>query len=257
MTLRPLGKNGPAVSPIGFGAFKIGRNEKTKYDRAYALPDDAEVDRLVKGLIDLGINYFDTAPAYGLSEERLGRALRGRRDQVVLATKAGETFENGESRYDFSAQAITASVHRSLSRLDTGVLDVVLLHSDGRDKFILEESGAVPALMKLRESGLIRKIGLSGKTPQGALAALEWADVLMVEYHLEDRSHEEVIAEAARRGAGVVVKKAMASGRLNPAAALSFVLKNPHVCCAVVGSLSLDNMRGNLEIARSAAKISS
>lgn len=245
-----LGSRGPLVSPIGFGAFKIGRNQKTKYGQAYDLPDDAEVSRLLNGLLDLGINYFDTAPAYGVSETRLGAAIGHRRSEFTLSTKVGETFENGISTYDFSHSAIEASVARSLKRLRTDALDVVFLHSPGDDLAILNDSDAVPSLIRLRESGAVQAIGLSAKTPEGALAALDWADVLMVEYHLDDRSHEAAIDAAANAGLGVVVKKGLGAGQLPAAEAIRFVLANPGVSTMVVGSLSLEHMRANLDAAQ-------
>src|SRR5437762_11531834 len=103
MKPRPLGRSGIAVTPIGFGAFKIGRNEKTKYAASYALPDEAAVERLLCGLLDMGVAYIDTAPAYGLSEERIGRAISHRRREFTLSSKVGESFQRGESQYDFSA----------------------------------------------------------------------------------------------------------------------------------------------------------
>jgi len=249
MKPRPLGKTGLLVSPIGFGAFKIGRNEKTKYREAYALPDDAAVERLLDGLLDLGVTHFDTAPAYGLSEERIGRVLSHRRNEFTLSTKVGETFENGRSHYDFSAAAVRASIERSLRRLQTDVLDVVFIHSNGEDLAILESTETVPALLAARQAGLVRAVGFSGKTPEGARRALEWADAIMVEYHLEDRSHEAVIAVAGGQGVGVVIKKGLASGALAPADAIRFLLKNPAVGCAVIGGLNLEHLRANVEIA--------
>jgi aryl-alcohol dehydrogenase-like predicted oxidoreductase len=247
---RRLGTAGPLVSPIGFGAFKIGRNQKTKYGQPYELPSEAEVSRLLNGLLDLGITYFDTAPAYGLSEERLGRAIAHRRREFTLSTKVGETFENGESTYDFSQPAISAGVARSLRRLQTDVLDAVLLHSPGDDLAILDQTDAVPTLIRLRESGAVKAIGLSAKTPQGARAALEWADCVMVEYHLHDRSHEAAIAAVAEHGIGVVVKKGLSAGHLSADEAIRFVLANPGVSTMVVGSLSLEHMRVNLQVAK-------
>jgi aryl-alcohol dehydrogenase-like predicted oxidoreductase len=253
--LRPLGRTGFSVSPIGFGAFKIGRNQKTKYAASYDLPSDEQVSELLGGLLDLGINYIDTAPAYGTSEERIGRAISGRRSEFVLATKVGETFSEGASTYDFSAAAIRGSVERSLTRLKTPAIDVLLLHSDGRDAWIQTQTDAVPALQQLKAQGLVRAIGLSGKTVEGARQALAWADLLMVEYHLRDRSHEAFIAEAAARGVGIVVKKGLASGDLPAEEAIRFVLDNPHVTSLVVGGLSLDHFRANLAVAQSAAKV--
>jgi aryl-alcohol dehydrogenase-like predicted oxidoreductase len=251
--LRPLGRSGFSLSPIGFGAFKIGRNQKTKYSSSYELPSDEQLATLLNGLLDLGINYIDTAPAYGTSEERIGRAIAGRRSEFVLATKVGETFEAGVSHYEFSTEAIRNSVARSLERLKSPTIDVLLLHSDGRDEWIQSQTDAVPTLQDLKQKGLARAIGLSGKTVAGARQALEWADVLMVEYHLRDRSHESLIAEAAARGVGVVVKKGLASGELPAGEAIGFVLDNPHVTSLVVGGLSLEHFRDNLAIAEHAS----
>ncbi len=249
MVKRRLGRTGIEASPIGFGAFKIGRNTGVKYPQAYDLPDGDAVARLIDGLLDLGINYIDTAPAYGLSEERLGAALSGRRGEVVLSTKVGETFENGRSTYDFSALGIRESVQRSLRRLRTETIDLVLIHSDGDDMRILDQTDAVPTLTALRDEGVVRAIGLSGKTVEGARAALSWSDVLMVEYNDRDRTHAGLIAEAAERGVGVVVKKGLASGRLDPEQAIRFVLGTKGVSSLVVGSLNLEHIRDNVMVA--------
>ncbi len=249
MVKRRLGRSAIEVSPIGFGSFKIGRNTGVKYPQAYELPDDDAVARLIDGLLDLGINYIDTAPAYGLSEERLGAVLSGRRGDLVLSTKVGETFENGRSTYDFSTEGIRASVQRSLQRLRTQMIDLVLIHSDGNDMRILAETDAVPTLTALRDEGVIRAIGLSGKTVEGARAALSWSDVVMVEYNDRDRTHAGMIAEAADRGVGVVVKKGLASGRLAPEQSIRFVLGTAGVSSIVVGSLNLDHITENVAIA--------
>jgi aryl-alcohol dehydrogenase-like predicted oxidoreductase len=244
--LRTLGTTGLQLPALGFGAFKIGRNQGIKYPTGYELPDDATVDRLLNGALDLGLTLIDTAPAYGVSEERIGRCLARRRRDFVLSTKVGETFENGVSHYDYSGTAIRASLERSLRRLQTDVLDLVFIHSQGEDLAIQRETDVVSILQDFRQRGLIRAIGLSGKTVAGAELALDWADVVMVEYHLDDRSHEPVIAAAARRRAGVVVKKALASGRLPAREALDFVLANSAVDCAVIGGLNLEHLRDNV-----------
>jgi aryl-alcohol dehydrogenase-like predicted oxidoreductase len=249
MVQRPLGKTGLMVSPLAFGAFKIGRNQKTKYAQGYDLPSDAEVDQLLNGVLDLGINLIDTAPAYGVSEERIGQAIAHRRRDYVLSTKVGETFENGRSAYDFSRAAIIYSIHRSLKRLRTEVLDLVLIHSNGEDMEILRRSDAVETLQFLRSQGMIRFIGLSGKTVEGAQSAMAWADVLMVEYHPQDITHEAVIACAIEKRIGVLVKKPLASGRITPNEALPFILKKP-VSSIVIGGLNLEHVRENVQCAR-------
>ncbi|MCE9545597.1 MAG: aldo/keto reductase [Planctomycetia bacterium] len=247
---RRLGRRGPLVSPIGFGAFKIGRNQNTKYGAEYELPDDRAVAQLLNSLLDLGINYIDTAPAYGLSEARIGAAIGHRRHEFTLSTKVGETFANGASAFDFSRAAIESSVHASLQRLKCEAVDFVFIHSNGDDMQILDHTDAVPTLLDLRAAGLVKGIGLSGKTVAGAQAALRWADAIMVEYHLDDQTHESVIAEAAANGVGVVIKKGLSAGKLPTADAIRFVLANKNVSSLIVGSLSAEHMSENLAMVR-------
>ncbi len=251
MQRNSLGKTGLEVSPIGFGAFKIGRNQKTKYPEQYSLPSESESERLLNSVLDLGINLIDTAPAYGLSEQRIGQAISHRRDEFVLATKTGECFEQGESIYDYSAQATRASIEQSLRRLKTEWLDIVYIHSDGRDEWIQQQTDVVETLQRFKEQGVIRLIGFSGKTAEGAELAMNWADVLMVEYHSENRSCADVMAKANEAGLGVVVKKGLASGHLPAEQAIRFVLSKRHVHCMVIGGLNESHLRLNCEIAGS------
>lgn len=248
MAPRRLGRTGFDLSPIGFGAFKIGRNQQIKYAHEFALPDEREVERLLNGVLDLGITYIDTAPAYGLSEERIGRAIAHRTNEFVLSTKVGETFANGRSSFDFSKRAVRESMARSRARLRVETLDVVFVHSDGNDRRVLMETDAVATLIDLRTRGEISAIGFSGKTVEGARLALDWADAIMVEYHLNDRSHEEVIRAAAAREVGVIIKKPLASGALQPHQAIPFLLANAHVSSIVIGGLNLEHVRENLRI---------
>lgn len=250
MVPKRLGKTDLSVTPVGFGAFKIGRNTGIKYAAGYDLPDAQEVSRLLNGVLDLGVNYIDTAPAYGISEQRIGETIARRREEYVLSTKVGETYEDGQSTYDFSSQTIRYSITLSLQRLRTDVLDLVFIHSDGNDLHILNNTDTVETLQQLRDEGLVRAIGMSGKTAEGAAAALTWADAIMVEYHLDDRSHEAVIRQAAEAGVGVVVKKGLASGKLAPDQAIRFVLKNPGVTSLVIGGLNLEHFAENVRAAQ-------
>jgi aryl-alcohol dehydrogenase-like predicted oxidoreductase len=252
MHIRPLGRTGLEVSVLGFGAFKIGRNRGIKYQQGYELPDDQTVERLMATVRGLGISYIDTAPAYGTSEERLGKVLAQHQHGEVISTKVGETFQDGVSLYDYSPESTRASVERSARRLGRDVLDVVLVHSDGNDLPIQDATGVVETLLALKAEGRVRAVGFSGKTTEGAFRALEWADVLMVEFHIEDPSHEEVIGEAHNRGIGVVVKKGLASGQLPAAEAIGFVLAHPGVSSLIVGSLDALHLAENAEAAKRA-----
>jgi len=246
---RPLGRTGLQVSPIGFGAFKIGRNQNAKYPSPYDLPDVEDAAKILHGVLDLGVNLIDTAPAYGLSEQRIGKALATRRDEFTICTKVGETFHDGKSRYDYSLDAIRHSVEQSLQNLCRDVLDIVLIHSNGEDLKIINETDAVATLQQLQQEGKVGAIGFSGKTVTGTEAALPWAEIVMVTYNLEDQPHEGVIKAAEGAGVGVLVKKGFGSGHLDPAGSIRFVLEKPFVSSLIVGSLNLEHLRDNVRIA--------
>lgn len=238
------------LSPVGFGAFKIGRNQGIKYESAYDLPDDRAVDSLLHAVLDMGINLIDTAPAYGISEERIGAALGRRRSEFFLTTKVGESFEDGVASYDFSPKGVRESVARSLRRLRTDHVDLLSIHAHRDDVRVLQEPGLVETLIDLRQRGDTRAIGFSGYTVEANRAALAWADALMVCYHPEDESLAEVMREASAMGRMILVKKGLSSGRIPPARAIPWILSNPAVTSVVIGSLSVDHLRENLRLAR-------
>ncbi|MBY0313781.1 MAG: aldo/keto reductase [Phycisphaerales bacterium] len=228
MEQRPLGNTGLMVSPIGLGTVKLGRNRGVKYPggEGFALPSDDQATELLHIASELGVNLIDTAPAYGESERRLGELMKrsawfGGRDRWVICTKVGEEFDSqsAASTYDFSAMAVKASVERSMRRLGVDVLDVVLVHSDGRDEWILESSGAMDALRELRRRGLVRAIGLSAKGVDGGLASVRKSegacDVVMLTYNARERAEGVVIDAARPRGVGVLVKKGLLSGHID------------------------------------------
>ncbi|MBP3362322.1 MAG: aldo/keto reductase, partial [Pseudomonas sp.] len=185
---RPLGSTGLLVSPLGLGTVKLGRDQGVKYPSGFKIPDDNEAQMLLKLSRDLGINLIDTAPAYGRSEERLGPLLRGQRQDWVIVSKVGEEFVDGQSSHDFSAAHTRRSVERSLQRLETDFIDLVLVHSDGNDLAVLNECEVYETLAELNREGKIRGFGLSGKTVEGGLKALETGDCAMVTYNLNEQA---------------------------------------------------------------------
>ena len=164
MQHRELGKTGLRVSLLGLGAVAFGRTDGLKYAATPRLPSMRDLSELLTAARDAGVNLIDTAPAYGVSEERLGELLRGRRDEWVLCTKVGEIFESGTSRWDFSPEHTRRSVHESLRRLRTDRLDVVLVHSNGDDLEIMLNLGTLQMLAQLKQEGSIRAFGMSHKT---------------------------------------------------------------------------------------------
>ncbi|MEM8783686.1 MAG: aldo/keto reductase [Planctomycetota bacterium] len=247
---RALGQTGLSVSPIGLGTVKLGRTRKLRYAEPFALPTEEEAAAVLHGALDAGVNLIDTAAAYGLAEERIGRHLADRRDEFVLSTKAGEVFDEAadRSRFDFTAAGLTASLERSLRALRTDRVEALLLHSDGRDLDVMHDD-AVGRLLDFKRQGKARCVGVSSKTVAGAEAALKWADLLMVAFHADDESHRAVIREADARGVGVIVKKGLASGRHDASAAVRFLMGEPAVHAAVVGTRSLEHLRANVAVA--------
>lgn len=254
--LRPLGDTGLTVSALGLGTVKIGRDRGVKYPSAFTIPDDDAVRELLARARDLGVNLIDTAPAYGNSEERLGDLLEDRRHWVIVS-KVGEEFENGESRFDFSPEHTRASVERSLRRLNTDYIDCVLVHSDGNDLAVLRQ-GTLDVLNELRKEGKVRATGLSGKTVEGGLAALEKSDVAMVTYNLNEDRERPVIDYAAAHHKGILIKKAFASGHLDGTladpvqASLDRVLGTAGVSAVIAGTVNPAHLEENVLKARRA-----
>jgi aryl-alcohol dehydrogenase-like predicted oxidoreductase len=239
------------VTVLGWGAFKIGRNEGIKYPTGYDLPSDEASRNLVHAVVDMGIGVIDTAPAYGVSEARLGAALGARRERVFLSTKVGETFEDGRSTFDFSGPAVERSLMRSLERLRTPRVDAAWVHSDGDDLAILRDGTAVLALETMKRNGSVGCVGFSPKSLEGAMACINHGgiDALMLELHPQDRSMLPAAERAAAEGLGVFVKKPLASGRLDPAQAVPWILGHAAVTCVVVGGLHAERLRATAVLA--------
>lgn len=247
---REFGSTGIAVSPLGLGTVKLGRNQGVKYPQSFSIPDDKAAANLIALAKDLGINLIDTAPAYGNSEERLGHLLQGQRGEWIICTKVGEEFENGESIFNFSAAHTRMSIERSLRRLRTDCLDIVLVHSDGNDLDIIERGEILGELARCKSEGMLRSFGVSTKTVAGGIAAAEKSDAVMATYNPEYTEERAVLDYCADHGKGVLIKKAFASGHSSdPAAALKFVLSHSAVSSVIVGTINPDHLRANVEAA--------
>ncbi|OUS18143.1 aldo/keto reductase [Gammaproteobacteria bacterium 50_400_T64] len=256
---RPLGQTGMEVSLLGLGTVKLGRNQGVKYPQSFKIPDDKEAATLIALAKDNGINLIDTAPAYGNSEQRLGKLLAGQRQNWLICTKVGEEFNNGESRYDFSTEHTRSSVERSLQRLNTDFLDIVLIHSDGNDEEILHRHGTLDTLAALKKEGKIRAIGMSTKTVKGGLLAAEQSDVVMITWNLQYDAEIPVADYCHQHGKGVLIKKALASGHAAKSQGANvnalgdpikqcfqMIFAHPGVSSAIVGTINPNHLRTNI-----------
>lgn len=252
MELRPLGSSGIQVSPLGLGTVKIGRDQQVKYPTGFTIPDDAAVKNLLALSWELGINFIDTAPAYGTSEVRLGQLLPKSQDWVIVS-KVGEIFENGQSQFDFSAAHTRQSVERSLKRLGREVIDIILVHSDGNDMHIIEHEGALAELERLKQAGLIRAYGMSTKTVEGGLWTVEHTDVVMATCNRSDEHDLPVIARAHELHKGVIIKKGLESGHADKGAggggveaAFEYVFSHAGVSSMIVGTINPAHLQSNV-----------
>jgi aryl-alcohol dehydrogenase-like predicted oxidoreductase len=232
---RYLGSTGIEVSVIGLGTVKLGRRSGLKV-APFRVPTFRKAQKLIHRARDLGINLIDTAPAYGESEALLGMLLKGEREHWVISTKAGERHVDGVSLFDFSPESIRESVDESLVRLATDYLDIVFVHSDGRDKKILENRGTMDQLKELKNAGKIRATGFSYKTLDGGESALDSCDVIMATLSKSNCHESTLVREAGVRGRGVLIKKALDSGTAAPES-LRHVADQPGVSSILVGTI--------------------
>src|SRR5215472_13903217 len=207
---RTLGKNGPSVSAIGLGCMSLSG--------IYGAADDAASEDLIRYAIDLGVDHFDSSDMYGWghNEEVVGRALKGQRDRIVLATKFGQTRREGQSngvngRPEYVLQACDAS----LKRLGVEVIDLYYQHRVDPDVAIEETIGAMKQLV---EQGKIRHIGMSEAAPGTLRRAhrVHPITALQTEYSLWTRDPEVngVLPACRELGIGFVAYSPLGRGFL-------------------------------------------
>ncbi len=205
-----LGRTGYAATRLGFGAMELG-------GIAGKLPE-SQVERLLHGVLDSGINLIDTSPDYQASEELIGRHLAGRRGEYFLASKCGclvdraPTMRDGKLEHDFSRKNVRAGVEQSLRRLKTDHLDLVQVHSSP-SRAVLEQHGTVEEMQALKREGKVRFLGMSSVLPDlRDHIAMGVFDVFQIPYSALQPEHEDVIREAARAGAGTIIRGGVARG---------------------------------------------
>jgi aryl-alcohol dehydrogenase-like predicted oxidoreductase len=279
LPLTRLGKTDLRISRLGLGTVKLGRNQSVKYPQAFDLPSDADARLLLHSARDYGINLLDTAPAYGVSEERLGYLLRGERKDWVICTKAGEEFSShynngdeggdenqGQSNFNFEPDALRLSIERSLRRLRTDYLDIVLIHSDGNDSHLIHHHHVLHTLAEMKRQGWIRAFGMSTKTIEGGLICAQEADVVMTTFDAALEDDIRLMQSCATHNTGVLLKKIFNSGHLlkpeqnNQAGKvlnthaiieqqMNVIFAQNAVNSAIIGTLNGQHLRSNVECA--------
>lgn len=255
LPMRPLGRTGLEVSVLGLGTVKWGRNQQVKYP-AFELPTNEVLHALLDRAEAAGVNLLDTAPAYGIAEERVGKILLERKQsRFLVMTKTGEEFADGVSHHHFTSKHTEASVHRSLRRLNALTLDLVMVHCPGDDLGTLRHTPVLETLRKLQTQGLVRAVGVSTMTVEGGLLAAELADVVMVPFNIAYREHLPVIEKAHALHKGVLIKRALYSGaqaeqKLPLEDHLRAVIELPGVSSLIAGTINPIHLQENLATLR-------
>ena len=211
MIRKVLGRTGLSVSQLGYGSMGL-RGPRTWGVRVV---NDAEADRILNAVVDAGINFIDTAPDYGISEERIGRFLSGRRQEFILATKCGCVFTQHENHLQlehvWKREVIQRNLETSLQRLQTDTIDLLQFH--GGDAETLQREGLIEMLLSFRAQGLIRFIGVSSSLPNlSALVDLNVFDTFQVPYSCLAPQHQELLRRIESSGAGIILRGGIAQG---------------------------------------------
>ena len=263
MTTNVLGRTGLEVTRLGYGAMALRESS-----------DDVS-ERVLNAVLDAGITFIDTSNDYGHSEEMIGKYVSGRRSEYYLATKCG--CPSGAGEHVWTRENLFRGLHESLERLKTDYVDIMQLHNANVDD--VDRGGLVDALEEMREQGKVRWIGASAVLPsistfveRGAFAEYQ------IPYSALDRAHEEVIGDAARSGAGTVIRGGVqqgepgfssegrperwtsfeaagldelrGSGESRTAFMLRYTLAHPDLHTTIVGTQNVDHLRENVEAAQ-------
>lgn len=277
METKTLGKTGLEVGRLGIGLSEVGFNLE--------LTDVDQVRDVINQALDNGVNFLDTAACYGISEELLGIVASERRDEFVLATKAGHFLPRGQGE-DWTYDLVISSIDRSLERMKTDHVDLVQLHSCNVD--VLERGDVVRALQDARAAGKTRYIGYSGDNENAKWAVTSGLfDTLQTSFNLVDQSaRTDLFDEVEARDMGLIIKRPIGNavwgapadpqpythipdytaeyfrragvmGIAGPLAdapddrirlALGFTFAHPEVDVTIVGTQRPNHMRSNLKM---------
>ena len=277
MEMRTLGNTDLKVSRLGLGLAEIGFELRLKREQ--------QANRVLNQALDAGINFLDTAACYGDSETLIGHSVAHRRDEFVLATKAGHSTNDYPGR-SWTAETVRDSIERSLKRMKTDRLDLVQLHSCSLE--VLQEGEVIRALLDAKQAGKTRYVGYSGDNE-----AARWAvesghfDTLQTSFNVVDqRARIDLFAEAEARGLGIIAKRPIANavwgssensdatalhrqraremGDMGPVPsapddpillALGFTLAHDAIDTAIVGTKNPNHVRSNVEMVEHALPI--
>ena len=269
MEKRTFGNTGMAVTTLGYGAMEFRH------------VDETQAGRLLAGVLDAGINFIDTSPDYGPSEDRIGKWIAHRRGEYFLATKCGcnVPLQGGDDapRHIWTGAQVRHNIEHSLKRLRTDYVDVWQVHSAPPDE--LAQSDVLETMLKIKEEGKVRHIAVS---MSGAAAGRGYGQLrpyldgdwdqfaaIQVWYSALARASENAMSEAAQRGKGMIIRGVVrtvepyesltdfmdkvglndlrASGESAAQFLLRFAISHPALHTTIIGTKSLDHLADNVK----------
>ena len=239
MEYRILGKTGLRISRMGFGGIPIQRTTA------------AETKKLIRYLMEHGVNYIDTARGYTVSEGYLGEALEGIRDQFVIATKSMAR----------TREAMAADIDISLGNLRTDYIDLYQVHNATPADFaqVTAPGGALEALQEAKKEGRIGHIGITAHYIDTFRLALEadWVETIMFPYNIVETQAQELIHACAEKNIGFIDMKPLAGGAIEDVTlALRFLCANEDVTVLIPGMAEIKEAEQNLAAVEDRAPLS-
>lgn len=278
-----LGRTNFEVTQLGYGALEIkgtvaptgaGENQSGR------MPNEDRAGLILNAVLDGGINFIDTAWCYGRSEELMGKYIAERRNEFVLAAKAGHGHCAAKDKFaGFTRADIVDCLEESLENLKTDHLDILQLHNPTPED--IEENGCIEVLQELKSKGLTKFIGVSSVLPHLEKHLATGAfDVFQIPYSALEPEHHDIITKIADQGAGIIIRGGVAKGepgmgmgseerwdrfeRANlddlreesesrTAFLLRFTMSHPNVHTIIVGTQNPDHLKENIETAKKGA----
>lgn len=268
MEKRTFGSTGLSVTVLGYGAMELRH------------VDEGQAGRLLNAVLDGGINFIDTSPDYGPSEDRIGQFIAHRRDEYYLATKCGcnvpHTGGDNAARHIWTSAQVRHNIEHSLRRLNTDYVDVWQVHSAEPDE--LAQSDVLETMLRIQEEGKVRHIAvsMSGRAEGYGYGQLrpyldgDWDafEAIQVWYSALARASEGAMAEAAERGKGMIIRGVVrrvdpwesladataklglddlrADGESAAQFLLRFALAHPGLHTTIIGTKSLEHLADNI-----------
>ena len=229
MEYRILGKTGLKISRMGFGGIPIQKI------------DEECTRKLLHEMMEMGVNYIDSARGYTVSEQYIGYGLEGIRDKFVLATKSMSRTK----------EAMAADIETSLGNFRTDYIDLYQVHNPSMEQLdqVIGEGGALEALMEAKAAGKIGHIGLTAHSTavfERALG-LDWVETIMFPYNIVEQQGAELIHKCAEKNIGFIDMKPLAGGAIEDATlALRYVCSNPDVTVVIPGMAEVRELEQNL-----------